>query len=301
MGMTTAVRVARRELDDAGLRGSILVRDLDSGDELGIDAELEWPIASLVKVPLVVATLERIGRGELNPATAITVRPGAITTPGPLGVAKFRYSATIALDDLLYLSIAISDSAAADALFALTPPAEVATELRRLGYDGIAVRHLMDDLTHTPAEAFEQAQAYLAHTLAIEAATAGHGHPVPQLDVGSANTGSARAFADLLQGLWRPTTITEPAAARTRELMADNVLRHRLAPDFSSDASRWSSKTGSLLNFRHEVGVVEHADGQTLAVAVLTQSRVPAVVQPGAEAIMAKAARIIHNELRIRP
>ncbi|MGF6881269.1 beta-lactamase class A [Nocardia sp. GAS34] len=300
MGMTTALREARRELDNAGLRGSILVRDLDTGNELGIDAELEWPTGSLVKVPLVVATLERVARGELDLGTPITVPPGRITTPGPTGVAKFRHPATIALDDLLYLSIAISDSAAADALFALTPPAAVSAELRRLGYEGITARHLMDDLSRTPEEAFEPARAYLAHALAIEAVTTGDGHAVPQLDISHANTGSARAFADLLQGLWRPVTIGAATAARTREIMGDNIIRHRLAPDFSSDASRWSSKTGTLLNFRHEVGVVEHADGQALAVAVLTQSRVPAAVQPGAEAVMAKAARIIHNELRIR-
>ncbi|MFI9509167.1 serine hydrolase [Nocardia sp. NPDC052566] len=302
MGMTTALNAARDELRAAGLRGSFLVRDLDTGDELGIDADVEWPISSLVKVPLAVATLERIARGELDPATPITLRPGRITTtPGPNGLSKFRYPATVALDDLLYLSIAVSDSIAADALFSRTPPHAVTAELRRLGYHDIAVRHLMRDLTETPVERFDRAQAHLAHTLAIEAGTAGNGHPVPQLDISRANTGSARALIDLLHGLWRPTTIEPTAAARVRELMADNVIRQRLTPDFASDASRWSSKTGTLLNLRHEVGVVEHADGQALAVAALTESSVAAAVQPGAEAIMAKAARILHNELRATP
>ncbi|MFD5745679.1 serine hydrolase, partial [Streptomyces massasporeus] len=45
-----------------------------------------------------------------------------------------------------------------------------------------------------------------------------------------------------------------------------------LAPDFSSDATVWSSKTGTLLNLRHETGVVEHADGQAFAVTALTES-----------------------------
>jgi beta-lactamase class A len=62
--------------------------------------------------------------------------------------------------------------------------------------------------------------------------------------------------------------------------------------------TRWSSKTGTLLNLRHEVGVVEHADGQTFAVATLTQSRVPAVAQPGAEALMSQVARTLRGELR---
>ena len=83
-----------------------------------------------------------------------------------------------------------------------------------------------------------------------------------------------------------------------RELMANNLLRHRLTPDFSSDATRWSSKTGTLLNLRHEIGVVEHSDGQAFAVAVLTESLVPAGIQPGAEALMAQVARTLRDHLR---
>jgi beta-lactamase class A len=82
--------------------------------------------------------------------------------------------------------------------------------------------------------------------------------------------------------------------------MADNVVRHRLAPDFASDASKWSSKTGTLLNLRHEVGVVEHEDGEMLAVAALTESSVPAAIQPAAEATMAQVARALHDHLRSR-
>ncbi|NKY50063.1 serine hydrolase [Nocardia vermiculata] len=301
MALSTALRRARDELDDAGLRGSILVRDLDTGDELGLDAELELPIASLVKVPLVLATMERVVRGDIDPATPVQVQPGRSTVPGPTGLSRFRHPATVAVDDLMYLSIAISDGNATDALFALTPPAAVRSELHRLGHDGIVVRHLVDDLIRTPAEQFAPAQGHLAQALAIEAGTAGHGHPVAQLDVSHANTGTARAFADLLGAVWRPSAVHPDSATRLRELLSDNLLRQRLAPDFSSDASRWSSKTGTLLNLRHEAGVVEHADGQTLAVVVLTQSRVPAVVQPGAEAAMAGAARILHDELRMRP
>jgi beta-lactamase class A len=95
-----------------------------------------------------------------------------------------------------------------------------------------------------------------------------------------------------------PSGIHPAVAARVRELMAGNVLRHRLTPDFSSDASVWSSKTGTLLNLRHEIGVVEHADGQAFAVAALTASRVPAFSQPDAEALMARVARTLRDHLR---
>ncbi|MHC0432987.1 serine hydrolase [Streptomyces sp. O3] len=287
----------REQLHDAGLHGSFLVRDLDSGHEIGIDPEAQLPAASLVKIPLAVATADRIRLGELNGAAPIDVAPGLVTTPGPIGLARFRHPARIAVDDLLYLSTSLSDGTAADALFDLTPPAQVNQFLERAGLRGITVRHPMRDLIDTPAERFDDAH-HLAQSLAIDSRTDGQGHRVPQLDVTRANIGSARAWTDLLQALWRPSALDPDSAQQVRCLMAHNVLRHRLAPDFASDASTWSSKTGTLLNLRHEIGVVEHTDGQTFAVAALTRSHVPAATQTAAEALMAHVARTLRDHLR---
>lgn len=282
-------------LDEGGLRGSFLVRDLRTGEEIGIDPDVEFTTASLVKIPLAVATLERIRRGELDGAARLTVGPGARFSPGPTGVSRFRHPAEIAVDDLLLLTMTVSDNTAGDALFDLTPPAMVAALLEEYGLRGISVRHTLRHLTDSPVE---HLGGHLAHVLAIEGATAGHGHPVPQLDVTRASSGTARAFVDLLEALWRPSRIDPWVAGRVRGLMADNVLRQRLAPDFASDLTTWSSKTGTMLNLRHEVGVVEHADGQVYAVAAMTESRVAAVRQPGAEALMAQVARALRDEIR---
>ncbi|SDP94121.1 Beta-lactamase enzyme family protein [Actinopolyspora xinjiangensis] len=80
--------------------------------------------------------------------------------------------------------------------------------------------------------------------------------------------------------------------------MASNLLRQRLEPEFVSDSSAWSSKTGTLLNLRHEVGVVEHADGRTFAVAALTEAHLATANQPEADAVMAWVARTLRDQLR---
>jgi beta-lactamase class A len=292
------VRDLRAALDEGGLRGSFLVRDLRSGAELGIDPDREYPIASLVKVPLAAVTLDRIRRGELDAATQLEVPPGGVTTPGPTGLTRFRHPARVAVGDLVYLSTSLSDGTAADVLFGLTPPPEITRTLAEWGLPGIAVRHLMRDLVQTPAERFDAGEADLAHALAIGASTAGQGHRLPQLDVTRANSASARALLSLLEALWTPSKIDPAVAGGVRELMANNVIRHRMTPEFASDAARWSSKTGTLLNLRHEMGVVEHADGGVFAVVALTESRVPAAVQPEAEVLMTRVARALRDELR---
>lgn len=288
----------RTLLADAGLTGSFLVRDLVTGDEIGIDPAAEFPVASLAKLPLAIAVAARIDDGRLDGSSVIEVRPEKAPTAGPGGLSQFRHPARIAVDDLLYLSTAMSDNAAADALFDLVPPADVDQALRDAGIDGIAIRHRMRELTETPAERFPASETHLAHALAIGSRTPGRGHAVAQLDIARANTGSARAFADLLQALWIPARVPARAAARVRSLMAGNVIRNRLAPDFTSDDRAWSSKTGTLLNLRHEAGVVEHDDGGIYAVVALTESRVPASAQPAAEATMGRVARALHEYLR---
>ncbi|MFJ4687561.1 serine hydrolase [Streptomyces sp. NPDC088789] len=299
MTTTALLSELRATLQDSGLHGSFLVRDLDTGDELGIDPEIEFPVASLVKVPLALATLERVRRGELDAAMPVEVAPGRLSVPGPTGMSRFRHPARVAVEDLVYLSTCISDSVAADALFVLTPPSRVTELLKDLGVKGISVRHTMNELTETPAERFEAADVHLAHALAIDAGTPGRGHRVPQLDISHANTGTARAFVDLLHSLWHPTTIPTEVAGAVRTLLSANVLRHRLAPDFASDAATWSSKTGTLLNLRHEAGVVEHTDGHRYAVAALTESSVAASSQPGADATMGQVARRLRDHLRV--
>lgn len=285
------------ELAGAGLHASFLVRDLNTGHEIGIDPDTEYATASLVKVPLALATLQRIHRGELDGATTLRIKPDGPTT-GPTGLGRFRHPASIAVDDLLHLALSISDNVAADTLFDLTPPARVTQTLREHHIHGITVRHSVRDLNETPAERLNPDETHLAHTLAIQAASAGRGHRIPQLDVTLANSGTARAHVDLLQALWKPTTIHPDTAARLRELMADNLIRHRLAPEFDTDASTWSSKTGTVLNHRHEVGVVEHKSGEAYAIAALTASQVPARQQPAAEALIGRAARTLRDHLR---
>lgn len=287
----------RADLDRAGLRASIVVRDLESGREVALDGDVPTPAASLAKVPIALSVLLRVADGRLDGAMPVTVPPGD-PSEGTPGTGRFRHPATIAVDDLVSLALTISDNGAADALLALVPAADVMADLDRLGIRGLAIRHPFAELSDTPLERFSPDDAHLAHTLAIRGSTPAHGHPVRQLDVARTNTVTARGFADLLESIWREHGIPPQVAARLREYLHGNALRHRLAPDLAADDARWASKTGTLLNLRHEAGVLEHADGARFAIVVLSASTVPASTQPAAEAALGAAARALHEHLR---
>ncbi|MFF2369074.1 serine hydrolase [Agromyces sp. NPDC058110] len=290
------LRDAAETLEDAGLSASITVRDLGTGRELALEPDAAFPLASVVKLPLALAVLRAAAAGSLALDDAVDLDPST-RTPGPTGLCRFEHPTRVAVEDLLSLAMSVSDDTAADALFARCPPAEVTALMRELGLAEITVRHTIQDLHETLAARLTHDEMPQALALAIRASTDGGGHLVPQLDVTHANAGSSRAFVDLLERIW-----TDPRLAAEREplrrLLGSNLMRHRLAPDLESDDAEWFSKTGTFLHLRHEVGVLEHADGGVFAIAVLSRSTIPARRQPGAEQALGHAARLLHDQVR---
>ncbi|WP_448004456.1 serine hydrolase [Agromyces bauzanensis] len=290
------LRDASRALSDAGLSASIVVRDLRDGRELALDADAAYPLASVVKLPLALAVLRAGATGAIDLGERVELDPAA-QTPGLTGYCRFTQPTNVAVADLLYMAVCVSDDTAADALFARCPPAEVTRVVRGLGITEITVRHSIRELHETLASRLSPDELPQALTLAIQASTQGRGHLIPQLDVTSANAGTARAVVDLLELIWTDETLTterEPL----RRLLGWNLMRQRLAPDLESDDAAWYSKTGTFLHLRHEVGVLEHADGGMFAIAVLSESSVPAQRQPGAEQALGYAAKLMHDHVR---
>ncbi|MEI7056667.1 serine hydrolase [Nocardioides sp. CCNWLW239] len=290
---------ASAELESAGLSVSLLVRDLDRDLEIGIHPDRQLPVMSLAKIPIALATLERIRLGELDGSTPITVTPGRHDVPGPQGISRFLHPAAVAIDDLVYLSVSISDNQASDALLALTPPEQVAEIAKRLGVPSIPIRHGLGGLSSTVIEQLEDHRPGLGYAMAARAFGDSAGSPFDGLDVNHATSSSARAFVDLVAGIWTDGSGIHPeVSSRLRALLSANVYRQRLAPEFDSDLTTWSSKTGTGLNLRHEVGVAEHHDGTRIAVAVLSHSRVEAGVQPAADITLGRVVRRLHDALR---
>ncbi|GAA1835417.1 serine hydrolase [Agromyces salentinus] len=290
------LRDASDVLADAGLTASITVRDLGSGRELALDPDAAYPLASVVKLPLALAILRAAREGDVDLGEPVPIDPSN-RTPGLTGLCRFEHPTSVAVEDLLYLAMCASDDTAADALFRLQSPARVTEVLRALGIAEITVRHSIQDLHETLAARLEPDELPQALALAIQASTRGGGHLIPQLDVTHANSGTSRAVVDLLDRIWQDPALGDEREP-VRRLLGMNLMRHRLAPDLESDDAAWFSKTGTFLHLRHEVGVLEHADGARIAIAVLSESSVPARVQPGAEQALGFAARLLHDHVR---
>lgn len=110
-------RVLQRQLEAAvrGFGGTVGVyaRQLRTGRWAAIDADTVFPTASMVKVPILIATFDAIRRGALRYDTTLTfVDSLRYDTTGDL-VAKLRDSARVPLDQMILMMITTSDNTAA--------------------------------------------------------------------------------------------------------------------------------------------------------------------------------------------
>ncbi|MFJ5028508.1 serine hydrolase [Streptomyces sp. NPDC088560] len=278
-----------------GVRGSFLARNLDTGDQLGFDVQELTPLASVVKVPLALVVLDRIAAGDLDPGHPVTLDP-ARTSVGPTGLAAFRYPATVAVGDLLLSMLSVSDNAAADALLDLVPVAEVDTRLRAWGCGELRMRHRMNHMYECAAGA-----AGNDFSLALELAVRDDGtdpQTIETLDPARANAGSAAALVELLRRVWCDEISAPAATAELRRLMGLQVFTQRLASELRADTLRWSGKTGTFLHLRHEIGVVEAASGDRVAIAALSRAGRRAGVAADVDWAIGVAGRTAFEALR---
>ncbi|GAA3945487.1 serine hydrolase [Actinomadura viridis] len=278
----------------AGVTGYLHAADLDSGREIGLRGDEPVVLASVFKVPLLVAFHRQAAAGLLDPTEAVTLPPEG-RTEGPTGLSALLDEVRMSLRDLAFLMITVSDNAAADVLFA------------RVGMDAINATIEAMGLRRTHIVANGRA---LHDTLLRDAGVTGLGEvwsrldepgvlpSLRVLDPAHTNRSTPREMVRLLSLIWRDEAAPPAECEKMRRLFGLQVWPHRLSSGFPYDDVRVSGKTGTLPTLRNEVGVVEYPDGGRYAIAVFTRSLLPMAVHPEADAAIGVTARLAVEALR---
>ncbi|GAA4819199.1 serine hydrolase [Actinomycetospora corticicola] len=292
---TEATAEIRAVLADAGVRGWVHARMVgDGGAELGVRPDEPVTMASVFKLPVLVALVRAVDAGDLDPRATVTVDPSS-RTHGPTGLSVLSDPVTMSLRDLATSMTTVSDNAAADVLLDVLGPARVRTAMAELG------------LAHTRVERADATFAALAAELGVRDPTAAAARladpddppPPSAYDpvLGSATT--ARDMTTLLAAVWRDTAASPTGCAFVRRLLGLQVSRARIASGFPFDEVRCSGKTGTLGALRNEVGVVEFPGEAPVAVAVFTLAARPERVLPRVDAAIGEVARLAVTALRL--
>ena len=262
----------------AGCVGFLCVQDATGQRKIEIAADQPIVAASVTKVLIAVEVERQIADRRLDPSQRVHLSTHA-RTPGPVGFSLYADDVEVSLRDLLVPMLTISDNVATDALLALVTIEACNATAAELGLSDTVI---VDDL-HTMIDAIAQAAGFASWN--AMSAWAAQPHPTIEdtrvqervrsavsMRAESANRTTARDMSHLLHLIWSNQAAPTDACRHIRQLMAQQLTRHRLAAAFLPPA-RVSAKSGSLLGvYRHEVGVIEYPDGRWYTAAVCTRA-----------------------------
>ncbi|MEV7603096.1 serine hydrolase [Kitasatospora sp. NPDC089797] len=274
---------------DAGVTGWLHARDLDTGAEIALGADTAVSTSSVHKLCLLVTLYREAAAGRVDLTRQVDV-PATGRTPGGTGLAAMLDPARLSLRDLAYLTVAVSDNAAADLLWDEIGLDTVNRTMADLGLSRTVAVHHMRDLIGALAEDTGPDSpvdpAVVARLRVLDPAFTNHSTP--------------RDMTALLAAVWHGDACPGDHGAALRRLLGLQVWPHRLASGFPFDDVRVHGKTGTLPTLRHEVGVVEYPDGGRYALAVFTRAAATTITLPAADAAIGTTARLAVDALRAR-
>jgi beta-lactamase class A len=267
--------------------------DLATGADVGHRADEPSIMASVFKVPVLLALVRAADAGEIDLTELATV-PVEGRAPGPTGLSVMNDPVTMSWRDLARSMIVVSDNAATDFVMARVGLPAVKETLADLGCTSTQV--LVDCnglfatiLEDTGVSSFEEISMKppLDELLSWRAM-----RPL------ETNSTTPRDMTRMLGAIVDDTAASPAACALVRTILFQQVWPHRLASGFPEDEVLTGGKTGTLPRVRNEVGIVVYPDGARYAVACFTVAHDDTSKNPGADAAIGRAARVAVDALR---
>ncbi|BBZ29391.1 serine hydrolase [Mycolicibacterium madagascariense] len=281
---------------DAGATGWLhaVAVDGSSTGEVNVDGDRPVALASVYKLPLLVAMMRMVDGGRLDLTERVTLRP-TDRTAGPSGISALLDDVTMSWRDLAAMMMSVSDNAAADAILQRVGVDEVADALSALGLtrsrilggtaDAYRLLHVDTGTTNLAA--------------ALDALADADRPPDPRAyDPLQSSSATAREMTTLLRTIWTDVAASPASCATIRRLMSLQVRSNRIASGFAFAGVSVAGKTGTMGALRHDVGVVRFDGERPYAVAVFTQSARATPIQPRIDAAIGQAARLAVDHLR---
>jgi beta-lactamase class A len=212
-----------------------VIKDLTTGQVAMSNADLAFPSASLIKLPVLCAAFQAIEEGKMSLSAPVTLQRG--DRRGGSGLLKWAPTGTIYTNrELLEYMIGHSDNTATELL------------IRQLGYDYLQNTFSRFGLRHTDIHP--------------------EGFKLTSRHVTEDNMTSPEDMATLLEKIYRRELVSPQASDQMLEILKHQKLRDRL-PRFLPTGWGIAHKTGLLRKACHDVGIVFAPRGDYL-ICVLT-------------------------------
>lgn len=246
----------------------VAMRHLERGDEIEIDATESFPMASVLKIPVLVEAARQMDAGKftLDDRWELTVAEKNLGS----GVLTFFDDGLMpTVRDLLTLMIIISDNTATDMVINRLGITNITKSMRQLELQDIhlplTIRQIFESILPSADPTQDPYEMALEHT-EFSAPTNAAGYSKGPEN----NVSTPRDMTKLVELIYSGRAASRAATDEMLRILLKQTLNDRL-PRFLPPGTRVAHKTGTLSGFRNDAGIIYVDDEQHVAITVFAE------------------------------
>jgi beta-lactamase class A len=276
----------------------IFVRNIETGEEVGVNPDDQFPMASTYKVAVMVQVFREAEAGRLS----LIERVPLSEADRRLGSGLLPYIApglNPTIHDLVLLMITLSDNEATDLLLKRVGAKNVTAMLRQLGIQGMRVDRSTQELigdwltSANPSLRGVSGAELFALPERLTSLTRDQTERADRAFVDDPRDHtSPKAMADLLTKIFHAQAASEKSCKDMLEIMQQQQLRTRIHRYLEN--ATVASKNGTIGYVTNDVGIVS-ANKHHFVVSVYTLKANSSVTTEQAEDLIGGIARVAYN------
>ena len=241
---------------------------LENGDEINIDADESFPMASVLKIPVLVEAARQMDAGKftLDDRWALTV---AEKNLGSGVLTFFDDNLLPTVRDLLTLMIIISDNTATDMVINRLGKEQIVASMRTLGLQNIHLPLTIRQIFESILPSADPTQDPYVMALERKDFTPPE-HAAGYSKGPDNNVSTPRDMTKLLELIYTGRAASRAGTDEMLRILLKQTLNDRL-PRFLPPGTRVAHKTGTLSGFRNDAGIIYVDDMQHVAVTVFSE------------------------------
>jgi beta-lactamase class A len=250
----------------AGARVGFAARHLESGDEIAVNGDEAFPMASTMKVAVAAVVMTRVDRGEVKLDQMLTVEPLFIEQSGPVADSVPHAGAALSVANLLELMLTKSNNTATDMMVDLAGgPQAVTAWLRQNGIRDQRIdndtQSLLQKLYRLPADQ-PMLKAFMEQVSRDPAFLNRIYEPNPAFDADPADSSTPKAMNTLLTKLFSGALLGKESTAFVRGVMERCVTGAERIKGALPTGTVVAHKTGTISGSANDVGIITLPDGR---------------------------------------
>jgi beta-lactamase class A len=274
----------------------IAVRDLKTGEEVSINGDRPFPMASVYKVPIMVEVFRQIEAQKFALDDRIELGDEQRTL-GSGVLTLMSNGLKPAIKDLITLMIILSDNQATDILLKKVGAENVTATMRSLGLNNLRVDRTTFELIRDYIATMDESVRGKTYQEIIAAPRTRQVAPEIQAKADGAfarvmkDVSSPREMALLLEKIYQGKAANQESCRMMMTILGQQQFNQRL-PRYLPDSARMAHKTGTIGSTTNDAGVM-FVRGHAIALVVFTVDKRAA--RGEVEEQMGRVARAVYD------